>query len=106
MTPPALFHYRAKLLRVVDGDTIDVSIDLGFRTHCSQRLRLVEVDTPERGQQWFKESTDRLIQLLGDQPLLVNTISTDAFGRWLSRVWVGEQDVSAVMRQWLVERGL
>ena len=41
--------YPAKIKRVIDGDTIDLVIDLGFRISTVQRIRLIDVDTPERG---------------------------------------------------------
>lgn len=43
-----MYHYKAKLLRVIDGDTIDVDIDLGFDVWLrKQRVRLAGIDTPE-----------------------------------------------------------
>ena len=42
------YTYRATFLRAVDGDTIDVLIDLGFHVRLEARLRLAGIDTPER----------------------------------------------------------
>ena len=43
-----MYEYSCKISRVVDGDTVDVDIDLGFGTwRCSERIRLYGVDTPE-----------------------------------------------------------
>ncbi len=43
-----MYQYNCKIRRVVDGDTIDVDVDLGFGTwRCSERIRLYGVDTPE-----------------------------------------------------------
>ncbi len=42
-----MYQYKAKILRVVDGDTIDVLIDLGFNLHHKTRIRLYGIDTPE-----------------------------------------------------------
>ena len=43
-----MYEYRATLLRIVDGDTVDVDIDLGFGVVLSnQRIRLYGIDTPE-----------------------------------------------------------
>jgi endonuclease YncB( thermonuclease family) len=50
------YYYRASLLRVVDGDTIDVDLDLGFNLRARHRLRLLDVDTPERGQPDFLDA--------------------------------------------------
>jgi micrococcal nuclease len=41
------YSYRAKLDRVVDGDIMDVVIDLGFYVELRERVRLVGIDTPE-----------------------------------------------------------
>jgi hypothetical protein len=42
-----LYVYKAKLDRVVDGDTIDATIDLGFDTWAFRRIRLAGIDAPE-----------------------------------------------------------
>ncbi len=42
-----MYEYAAKLKRVVDGDTMDTIIDLGFRMTTEQRIRLKGIDTPE-----------------------------------------------------------
>ena len=43
-----MYDYQCKIVRVVDGDTVDVDIDLGFDTwRCGERIRLYGVDTPE-----------------------------------------------------------
>lgn len=42
-----MYEYNARLERVVDGDTIDTTIDLGFRMFTEQRIRLSHINTPE-----------------------------------------------------------
>ena len=42
-----MFEYFCKIERVVDGDTVDVNIDLGFDIHHSARVRMMGIDTPE-----------------------------------------------------------
>ncbi len=55
-----MFEYRVKqVTKVVDGDTIDVDIDLGFSISYSQRLRLAGIDTPE------SRTTDKFEKSLG-----------------------------------------
>ena len=83
-----LYHYRARLIRVVDGDTIDVDLDLGFHLRARHRLRLLGVDTPERGEPGFAEATATVRQRLeAAQELVVWTVKPDSFGRWLASVW-------------------
>ena len=48
----------------VDGDTIDVVVDLGFKTFQTVRIRLLWVDTPERGEKDHKRATEELRKLL------------------------------------------
>ena len=52
---------EAKVVRIVDGDTIDVLID-----GTKQRVRLFGVDTPERGEPCYNEATERTRQLSGE----------------------------------------
>tara|TARA_R100000900_G_scaffold62970_1_gene50583 strand:+ start:141 stop:497 length:357 start_codon:yes stop_codon:yes gene_type:complete len=42
-----MYEYNAELRRVVDGDTVDVTIDCGFNMHIKERVRLKGIDTPE-----------------------------------------------------------
>jgi micrococcal nuclease len=42
-----MYEYKCKVKRVVDGDTMDVILDLGFNIHFSSRVRLAGIDTPE-----------------------------------------------------------
>lgn len=55
-----MYEYRVKnVLKVVDGDTIDVDIDLGFNISYTQRVRLAGIDTPE------SRTTDKFEKKLG-----------------------------------------
>ena len=42
-----MYKYNAKLIRVIDGDTVDALIDLGFNVWVKKRIRLYGIDTPE-----------------------------------------------------------
>lgn len=47
-----LFRYRGHVIRVIDGDTVEVRIDLGFDVYTNQKMRLYGIDAPEmRGEQ-------------------------------------------------------
>lgn len=93
-----LWQYRARPTRVVDGDTIDVLIDVGFDIAFSARLRVLGVDTPEmRGDEreagliaktFVEDWCQDAAQLTdSDWPLIVVTEEADSFGRWLARVY-------------------
>ena len=42
-----MFKYNAKVERVVDGDTVDAMVDLGFSTHKKVRIRMMGINAPE-----------------------------------------------------------
>jgi micrococcal nuclease len=92
-----MFEYRAELIRVIDGDTVVMSLDLGFKTFVVRTLRLLDIDAPEvRGkrldpQQRLKgaESTDHLRSLLASYvPLTVRSQKdkTGKYGRYLATI--------------------
>ena len=78
---------EAKVLRVVDGDTIDVEIN-GER----HRVRYIGMNTPERNEPCFDEATQANVDLaLGKAVHLVSDVSeTDRYGRLLRYVYVGD----------------
>lgn len=62
----ALYVYRARVLRVIDGDTVEVEIDLGFSVSMTRKVRLYGIDAPEvRGAEKLRgeEARDHLIKL-------------------------------------------
>lgn len=104
------YSYKVTPVRVVDGDTVDVMVDYGFNLQQLQRIRLLGVDTPERGEPDFAVATKRLQHLLGkaaDAEGQVKLVShkTGKYGRWLgwftSLVEGNETDVNETLaEQW------
>ena len=90
-----MFQYKAIITNVVDGDTFDMDIDLGFNIHIHERVRLLDVDTPEK---FGKEKDFGLTikqyatnNFLGKEVVIKSekadaAANTDSFGRWLVRV--------------------
>ena len=83
-----MYTYKAKVIRCVDGDTVDLEVDLGFKVFMHIRGRLVAVDTPERGHADFKKATLMLENLLMAQAdeeglVTIKTKKTGKYGRWL-----------------------
>lgn len=83
-----MYDYKVEsVVRVVDGDTVIVGIDVGFYLTTVQHVRLLGVDTPERGQTGYRECTEFTRAWLQKHPdTMIHTIKTDAFGRWLGRI--------------------
>jgi micrococcal nuclease len=96
-------YEHVTLDRVVNGDTIDVVIDLGFSITVKKRLQLIDADMPEPWHEGGPEASSKLGELLGRGITMVSTRTRDSFGRWLSTIWVeGEtRSVNELMREWL-----
>ena len=83
-----MYEYKAIVDRVVDGDTVDFDVDLGFHVVIRLRGRLLDVDTPERGHQDWAKATEMLESLLKEQEdgegyVPIHTVKTGKYGRWL-----------------------
>lgn len=83
-----LYTYRAICTNVVDGDTVDLVIDMGFRNTSERRIRLSGIDTPERGQEGFQEAKDFLNDLLLGKECYLRSYKSGAFGRWLGEIFI------------------
>jgi len=112
MTPPSrksCYNFRVtEINRVLDGDTIDVTIDLGFDLYKKERVRVAGVDTPEKrtrnleekalgieATNWLKEKLEGAIN--GDDELSVRTElvgGTGKYGRLLGWLYIGDDSVS------------
>ena len=83
-----MYEYNALVDRVVDGDTVDLDIDLGFYTHTKVRCRLKGVNTPERGHEDFDKATWAFANLMHENLddegyLYFTTHKTGKYGRWI-----------------------
>ena len=112
MTPPSrksCYNFRViKINRVVDGDTIDVTIDLGFDLYKKERVRVAGVDTPEKrtrdkeekalgidATNWLKEKLESTLR--GDSELSVRTElvgGVGKYGRLLGWLYIGDSELS------------
>ena len=121
MTPPSrksCYNFRVtKINRVVDGDTIDVTIDLGFDLYKKERVRVAGVDTPEKRTRdkeekalgldataWLKEKLDGAIA--GDDDLVIRTElvgGVGKYGRLLGWLYIGDGDRS--LNEQMIEEG-
>ena len=97
-----------KIVKVLDGDTIDVTIDLGFDLYKKERVRVAGVDTPEKrtrnleekalgidATNWLKKELEDV--LAGDDELIVRTElvgGTGKYGRLLGWLYVGDEQLS------------
>ena len=112
MIPPSrksCYNFRVtEINRVVDGHTIDVTIDLGFDLYKKERVRIAGVDTPEKrtrdleekalgidATNWMKEQLEDAIN--GESELTIRTElkgGMGKYGRLLGWLYVGDADIS------------
>jgi micrococcal nuclease len=112
MTPPSrksCYNFRViEIDRVVDGDTIDVTIDLGFDLYKKERVRVAGVDTPEKRTRnleekelgidatyWLQKKLEGAVD--GDDDLIIRTElvgGVGKYGRLLGWLYIGDSDVS------------
>ena len=112
LTPPSrksCYNFRVtEITKVLDGDTIDVIIDLGFDLSKKERVRVAGVDTPEKrtrnleekalgidATNWLKEKLEGAI--LGDDDLIIRTELVGGmgkYGRLLGWLYIGDSPVS------------
>jgi endonuclease YncB( thermonuclease family) len=91
-------YFYGRVTRVVDGDTLTMKTADGR----ALRIRLAEIDTPEKGEPFSNRARGALNQMVRDRDIAVRLFDVDSYGRIVGRVYVGELDVNAA----LVEQGL
>jgi len=103
-TPAPEYTYRGSVLRWVDGDTVDLHIDLGFHMYTDTRFRLYGIDTPERGAPNYAAAGALAAELapVGGEVLAKTYKAADKYGRWLVEIWAGEKHVNSS----LIDAGL
>ena len=121
MTPPSrksCYNFRVtEINKVLDGDTIDVTIDLGFDLYKKERVRIAGVDTPEKrtrnleekalgidATNWLKEKLDGAID--GNDELSIRTElvgGVGKYGRLLGWLYIGDGNVS--LNEQMIDEG-
>lgn len=92
------FVYAAKIERVIDGDTVDVELDLGMRVFFRTRLRIAGIDAPERNTDAGKAAKAFLQGLLPvGWAVTVSTYKPDKYGRALADIEFNDHDVGETM---------
>lgn len=114
----------ARVIKVVDGDTIDVEVDLGFSTYRKERIRLYGINTPEtygvkRDSDEYKEGIKAKDFVIGalepmtqGERIVIQTIKDKKgkYGRYLANIYykriIGQNAEWIWLNQELVDRGL
>lgn len=100
---PVRYEYAALVVAVVDGDTVDLDIDLGLRTFRRDRFRLAGVDAPElraadpEPGRAAKAELARLLPMGAAVTVRTEKDRTEKYGRWLATVLNGAVNVNERM---------
>jgi micrococcal nuclease len=94
-----LYNYLCTIDRVIDGDTVDVIVDMGFYLKQTVRIRLLNVNTPERGEDEWSIATEALKDLIKqgekvDKNFWLSTHKTGKFGRWLGMLVSYDKEIA------------
>ena len=101
-----MYEYNCKMVRVVDGDTVDVDIDLGFGVWMrNQRIRMYGIDTPESRTSdpiekiYGKAATAFLVKWTngGGLKLKTHKDGRGKFGRILGEIWCFDTNVLSLI---------
>ena len=85
-----MYQYAARVVRVVDGDTLDLEVDLGFRVVIRDRFRLAGINAPELSTSEGQATALWLKNLLYPGSVLqvdTHKDSREKYGRWLAVIW-------------------
>ena len=100
-----MYIYNAKCIKVVDGDTIDAQIDLGFDTHKVIRIRLVGINAPESRTRDLEEKTRGLaakqfvIDILKKHHnnFILHSQGVGKYGRCLGEIFLGDVKLNELL---------
>lgn len=92
-----LYHYKAEVISVYDGDTITVMIDQGMKHFARVKVRMLGINTPEIRTKDLDEkergyaAKEYLKSRIEGKTIIINTVKKGKFGRWLGVFWLYEE---------------
>lgn len=101
-----MYEYQAHIKDIIDGDTLDLDIDLGMETHRTCRVRLAGINTDKISTENGRKARDFVMTWCGNNSLIVRTIKDrkEKYGRYLVLVY---KDIAAKnLNEALIEAGL
>jgi micrococcal nuclease len=96
----AIYEFAARCIKVIDGTTVELLVNLGFKVTLLQRFSLIGINTPEANEEKAKARIQSLLiddvnQRWGEYPLLIHTEESDS-GQYLAKVLVFVEFVESV----------
>jgi micrococcal nuclease len=100
-----MFKYNAIVDKVVDGDTVDLSIDLGFDIWHRARVRINGLDTPEKWFDYGKVVKQYVVDTLESRQVQIVSYKPDKYGRYLVDLYV-DTIPGKTFNQHLIDEGM
>lgn len=101
-----MYEYKCVIERVVDGDTVDIMIDLGFNIYRKERIRLARIDAPELRTKEGKAVKKHLKSKIEGFEALVRTRNKDRYGRYIGEIIMSEDIMLESVSDYLVKEGM
>ena len=109
-----MYEYKAVLKRVVDGDTLDLVIDMGFKITTAQRIRLKGINTPEtwhrkKDSEEYKKGMEaknfvvKRLEENGDKMTIRTDKHPGVYGRYIAEIILDDSDIS--LNEELLQKG-
>ena len=109
---PMAFPYElvGTVVGITDGDTLKLLVD-----NQQYKIRLSEIDTPEKGQPWGKKAKQALSEKVFRKEVRIEVVDTDRYGRLVGKIWQDGKDINRglvakghawVYRQYMTDRSL
>ena len=107
-----MYEYRCKIVKIIDGDTVDVDIDLGFGVWMhKERIRLYGIDTPESRTRDLDEKKygliakgwiEKFMPVGSMQSLITQKVKSGKFGRILGKFRVNDGHYDIILNDWMI----
>ena len=107
-----MYEYRCKIVKIIDGDTVDVDIDLGFGVWMhKERIRLYGIDTPESRTRDLDEKKygliakswiEKFMPVGSTQTLITQKDKSGKFGRILGKFRVNDGHYDIILNDWMI----
>ena len=107
-----MYEYRCKIVKIIDGDTVDVDLDLGFGVWMhKERIRLYGIDTPESRTRDLDEKKygliakgwiEKFMPVGSMQTLITQKDKSGKFGRILGKFRVNDGHYDIILNDWMI----
>ena len=100
------YVYRhVEVVRVIDGDTVRLDVDMGNSIFWTTNFRLNGIDTPDDDKTKKNEATQRMIELITNGVSRIETFKPDKFGRWLADIYIAVDGGEMLVNQMMITEG-